>query len=212
MSSVMHPVGNKPPNVYWRRRVVAIVALVIIVLLAIWAIKAVAGAFGDDTAATTPTPQPSTPPASASASATADPSGSATTTSEAEACSQESVSVTATSESKVVTVGQATKVGMVLENTGEAACTLDAGSKNLELVISSGAERIWSSDDCQSVGASRPTTVDPGAKLASEVPWEVVRSDKSCGTDLATLKAGTYQLKARAGEWESAPLTLTVKS
>ncbi len=99
---------------------------------------------------------------------------------------------------------------MTIVNTGATACTLDAGSANLELVVASGADRIWSSDDCQKASENQQTSVAPGVKLESKVAWSVVRSASGCPTGLAKLKPGTYQLTARVGDFRSQPLALTV--
>lgn len=210
----MNPVGDKPPNVYWRRRVVVLVALVVVIGLVVWLVKSLLGAVGGGDPVTSQT-QPPASTAVATASATADPSASASASTPAAdgsaACATQAVAVTATSAAKTVKVGTATKIGMTIENTGADKCTLDAGSANLELVISSGSERIWSSDDCQKSAENRPTVVDPGAKLQSEVPWDVVRSAQGCPSSQAALKAGTYQLTAKVGDIDSAPLTFTVE-
>ena len=126
------------------------------------------------------------------------------------ACAAETTAVVATADATSYALGATAKIGMTITNSGAAACTLDAGSAALELLVVSGEDRIWSSDDCQENAESRPTTVEPGeaGMLASSVEWTLVRSAEGCAKDLPALRAGTYQLTARAGEITSAPLVL----
>jgi hypothetical protein len=210
MSTVMHPVGSKPPNIYWRRRVAALVVLLLVVLLLTWAVRAVAGLFAPDPApAAAPADKPpatAAPVADPSASASLPPSAAPTP-----ACDATSLKVEAVSDSRTYKLGSSAQIGMTITNTGTGPCSMDAGSAALELVISSGSDRVWSSDDCQTTGESRPTVIEPNGVLESKVAWNLERSSQGCGTDLSALKAGTYQLVARAGDLKSTPLSLTIQ-
>ncbi len=208
----MHPVGSKPPNIYWRRRVAALVVLLLVVLILSWAVRAVAGLFTPDPApsaaasAAKPAVTASAPVADPSASADVSPGAAATP-----ACDATSLKVEAVSDSRTYKLGSSAQIGMTITNTGTGPCSMDAGSAALELVISSGSDRVWSSDDCQTAGESRPTVIEPNGVLESKVAWNLERSSQGCGTDLSALKAGTYQLVARAGDLKSAPLSLTIQ-
>jgi len=197
---------------------VALVLALLLILLLAWAAIAIVGALrGDDPAATT-TPPPTSPlpqesssgePATSSAPAPS-PSASAGGVTD---CPATAVSVVATSDQPSYALGTTAIVGMVITNTGATACQLDAGSAALELMVVSGEDRIWSSDDCQEAAENRPTTVEPGeaGTLASSVEWSLERSAEGCAENLPALKAGTYQLSARAGEIVSAPVVLTIE-
>ena len=212
----MHPVGHRPPNVYWRRRVLALVVLVVVVALVVWGATALVGALrGDDAGAAGATTDRTADTGAADQGASQDPAAGVTETTaaaegEVPACAAETTAVVATADATSYALGATAKIGMTITNSGAAACTLDAGSAALELLVVSGEDRIWSSDDCQENAESRPTTVEPGeaGMLASSVEWTLVRSGEGCAKDLPALKAGTYQLTARAGEITSAPLVL----
>ena len=230
MSTVRQPAGSPPPSVYRRRRVVALVLALLLILLLAWATTAIIGALrGVDDATTAATagqatqepslePAPSSAPES-SAPESSEPESSAPAATPSEAagastdCPAEAVSVVATSDQPSYTLGGTATVGMTITNTGAAACQLDAGSAALELMIVSGEDRIWSSDDCQEAEENRPTTVEPGeaGALASSVQWPLERSAEGCSEDLPALRPGTYQLSARAGEIISAPTVLTIE-
>ncbi len=214
----MHPVGDRPPNVYWRRRMVAAVLAVVVVALVVWGVSAAVGALrGDDDPTTAPGTPVTSAPAADPAETTAAPSTAADASTaqgegEVPACSADGTAVVATADAASYPLGSTAKLGMTITNTRKAPCTLDAGSAALELLVVSGEDRIWSSDDCQEGAESRPSTVDPGegGMLASSVEWTLVRSADGCVEGLPALKAGTYQLTARAGEITSEPLVLQV--
>lgn len=205
----MNSRGPVPAHIYRRRRLTVLAALVVALVLLVLLIRAIIGAsFGAD-----PTAAPAAPSSTAAtaASGTATSTATSSATASGAACAADALKVTPTTAAETVKVAQQTKVGMTIENAGPTPCTLDAGSGNLELVISSGNERIWSSDDCQKAGENRPTEVAPGGKLESTVAWEVNRSAQGCPTTLAPLKAGTYALKARVGDVTSDSTTFTVE-
>ncbi len=214
----MHPVGRRPPNVYWRRRVVALVLLVVVLALVVWGVTALVGALrGDDPAADAPTGSVADAGDTEGSAATAPTTQAGTGTGteaqgegEVPACGADTTAVVATADAASYALGATAVLGMTITNTGTVPCTLDAGSAALELLVVSGEDRIWSSDDCQEAPENRPTTVEPGeaGMLASSVEWPLARSAEGCADDLPALKAGTYQLTARAGEITSAPVVL----
>ncbi len=204
MSTVIHPVGPKRPEIYWRRRVLALVVTVLLVIGMVFGVRAVIGALiggGDE-------------PDAATQEQAVDTSGSEGSESSGPAeCAAEQISLAALSDATSYAVGGKAKFGTRITNTGKADCTMDAGSAALELTVVSGKDRIWSSDDCQESAQNVPTTITPGeaGALESSVEWTLVRSAKGCAKDLPALKAGTYQLVARAGEFTSPPLVFAIK-
>jgi hypothetical protein len=221
MSTITRPVGPKPPQVYWRRRLLAL-ALVVLVLLGLaLGVRALLG--GDDSAdvraggtpagastgeeSDAPAPDPGAPADAEAAADDKDPSG------EVPECTPEQVQVAATADATSYAPGTTATVGMTITNTGTAPCSLDAGSAALEVLVVSGSDRIWSSDDCQSAPQSRVTTLPPGeaGMLASSVEWPLERSAAGCPEGLEALRPGTYQVSARAGEITSEPRAVTVQ-
>jgi hypothetical protein len=206
MSTVIHPVGPKRPEIYWRRRLLALVITVLLLVAMMFGVKAAVGALvgGDEKAETPAEEQQEAPDASAADDSA--PAGPAE-------CAPEQISLVAISDATSYAAGATAAFGMRITNTGKADCTMDAGSAALELTVVSGKDRIWSSDDCQESAQNVPTTVSPGEEgaLESSVEWALVRSAKGCAKDLPAVKPGTYQLVARAGELTSPPLVFAVK-
>lgn len=225
MSTVIRPVGPRQPKVYWRRRVLALVLVAFVVVAAVLGIRSVF-AGGDDAQ---PAGDAVTAPAADDAradearvddDARADDdaqAGAATAPSDDVAdvpeCSADQVQVVATTDAAAYPAGATAGIGMTITNVGTAGCSMDVGSAALELLVVSGADRIWSSDDCQSAPESRVMTVEPGegGQLASGVDWPVERSAEGCPDGLEAPRAGTYQLTARAGDLTSEPVAFVVQ-
>lgn len=85
-------------------------------------------------------------------------------------------------------------------NTGSAPCTLDLGQSAVELLIFSGPDRIWSSDDCASGGAAKLTTLEPGKAATTRLTWAGRRSLPGCEGPKAQALPGTYRISGRIGD------------
>ena len=85
-------------------------------------------------------------------------------------------------------------------NTGSTPCRRDVGSGALGLVITSGQDRVWSSDDCQKSAPPAPATLAPGTSSSTSVAWTRHRSSKDCATGAPVdAQPGTYVLTGHAG-------------
>ena len=201
----MKPVGPQPPNVYWRRRVLAVVVLVVVLGLLIWAVTALIGAFtgGDE-----PAKQPS-PGASGTAAPSSSPSGSASEG--GAACTARDVEVVATADSRTHKVGDTAQIGMTITNSSDKTCRMDVGSAAITILVKSGSDQVWSSDDCETGSQSNQVDIEAGQAMESVVPWKTERSAAGCETGLSAIRPGTYQVVAKAGEITSAPLTMTIQ-
>jgi len=82
--------------------------------------------------------------------------------------------------------------GMTITNIGEQACSLDAGSKHLDLRVSSGSDLVWSSAHCTSGNDSRLYVFGPDVSSTITVEWSGARSDESCSGGLPSPQPGTY--------------------
>lgn len=205
MSSIKHPVGPQPPSVYWRRRLLlALGLLAVIIVIVLIVVRP--GAGGTDPSATDD-PGSSTsddPDAGASdePAEEADPGGP---------CDPGVITLEAVTDLDSYPAGQQPQVSMTITNVGSVECTIDADPALQEYVITSGADRIWSSKDCAQLTAApaetlllpnTPQTTAPG-------PWPLVRSAEGCPADQPAAIGGgaTYRLTVSLGEVESAPTT-----
>lgn len=214
------------PATYWRRRVFALGGVLAAVALLAWACS---GSGGDDDkqkvaqqsarpssspmATVTVTVSP-TPSASAS-SGTPSPSGSASPSTSDSAspsetpsptklgpgdpCDPSDVVVTAHLGDETYHAGHRPTFSYTLVNTGQRTCTYDVGPDGLELRITSGSDRIWSSGDCAK-GAADSKRLKRGVPYTRTVTWNRTRSNPDCDHTDKKARPGTYVVKLRGDD------------
>lgn len=217
MSTLFNPVGPHSSSVYWVRRALILVPLIALIVAVILGLRALLPG-GDDATSTTPTTaptsgqgetttpnaQPSTP-APTAAAATASAAASPTIAS----CTAQQIKIVATTDkdSYPRDAKAKAKLGMTITNTSDTPCTMDFGNGPLELRVTSGSDRIWSSDDCQTEANSDMRTIQPGeaGRMVSTVEWALQRSAPGCRSVDTEVGLGNYRLIARAGDLQSQP-------
>ena len=83
-------------------------------------------------------------------------------------------------------------VNLFVTLTSTANCVIDFGSAGFEIRIYSGADRIWSSNDCSTHQPSGRSTLAPGKAWGYTIEWNTKRSLGNCQLDTAFLLPGTY--------------------
>lgn len=187
----LHPVGPLPASTYWRRRVVLFVGLIVLLLLA----KSCTGGGSPDKAAVVkprPSSTPSVTPAPIRATSTPAPVALAT-------CADASLQLTTSTDASAYPVGGAPKLTLSVKNSSVRACRRDLGSGAVELLVFSGADRVWSSDDCGSGKSVALTTLAPAGSQAVVLTWAGKRSKPGCSGSREQAKPGTYRVVARVG-------------
>ena len=210
---LLHPRGPLPPSVYWRRRITVVAGI----LLFLFVLRACA--FGGDgkkqpsTTSTTPVSTAGTTPGAATspkpaASATSRPATSAPASvvppDPSTPCAKSAIKVTAAANAGSFAAGVEPELTLTVTNTGQTACTRDLGPAQTELRVTSGPDRIWSSDDCAATAAANPTVLKPDETKTFKVTWKRTRSKPCDGTKPAAL-AGNYRVFGRVGDITSAP-------
>lgn len=190
--ALLHPVGPLPASTYWRRRLVLLLALVLVLLL----LRSLLGGGGgtDELAAPTPTKTPAV-------SRTASPRP--TTVTANGSCRDSALSLTVAPATGQHLAGKPVKLTVTVKNVSRGTCRRDLGGKVLEVMIRSGQDRIWSSDDCSTDHASSVQQLRAGASLETTVTWPGRRSARGCPTPSAEARAGTYTVRARLGTLRS---------
>jgi hypothetical protein len=202
------PVGPEPASTYWTRRAV----LALAVLVVGWGLLALLTGGGQDTldsaadggeapASPSPAPAPSEradPSAGAEASETppGNPSGGA----QVPSCSDADLELSAAADKEVYALGETPTLVLTVRNTSDAPCQRDLGQGASELLVTSGRDRIWSSDDCSPGGAPGTTVLDPGEEDVQRLTWSATRSRPGCEGDKAAVAPGTYVVSGRNGE------------
>jgi len=194
----LRPVGPEPAATYWQRRAVVVAAVVLAVLAAGLLLRALLGGlFGGDQeqdrlAGPSPRPSASVPDPSASASPSPSPTLGP--------CAASALRVSAEAEQETYPVGGRPELELSVTTTGTVPCQRDLGQAAVELLVYSGADRIWSSDDCAPGGPVTLTTLEPGTPDVTRLTWSGRRSLPGCEGPEAQAQAGTYRVTARVGD------------
>ncbi|MDT0300557.1 hypothetical protein [Streptomonospora wellingtoniae] len=85
------------------------------------------------------------------------------------------------------------KFKLSLVNTEDQTCTVDVGPESLELRVTSGDDRIFSTGDCAGGSSSDKQKLQRGVPYTTTVTWDRKRSWKDCPDRNVTAKRpGTY--------------------
>ncbi|MDN4475227.1 hypothetical protein QQX09_05055 [Demequina sp. SYSU T00192] len=189
MKGLREPVGDHPSEVYWRRRIVLLVALAVIVAVG-WLIVSALSSDGAEPSepAAASSPETSTSPTS-SVSPSTEP-----TSADVEACAKDAISVSVAPNPANVPAGKQPKFAVTIEQTGDVPCLLDTTGKNTKLVITSGDERIWSSNDCPAEEPliGKEWLLASGDSKEVQAAWPRIRSAEGCATTGDAMGEGWY--------------------
>lgn len=151
--------------------------------------KADSGASKNDASGAVPAVQtPSSAPVAAAATPSATP-----------VCDLNLVTVTASTDQAVYAAGQNPLLSMKITNGGAAPCQVNVGTSQMEFLVMSGDDRIFSSKDCQAKSEDLVKQIDPGKSEMANFSWQRNRTSEGCGVVSAKPANGTYTFKATLG-------------
>ncbi|MDP9987068.1 hypothetical protein J2S98_002227 [Arthrobacter oryzae] len=174
--------------VYRRRRLFAGGALLLVIALVVSGF-ALAGAFKGGSRQASSTQPSSTDPASANPADSATPSASASATAPATpsptvsataTCNQNLVTVTASTDKPAYGPGENPMLTLKVTNGGKVPCEVNIGTSQMEFLVTSGSDRIFSSKDCQASSEDLVKVIAPGASETANFPWSRNRSAEGC--------------------------------
>ncbi|MGS2644967.1 hypothetical protein [Streptosporangium sp. LJ11] len=192
-------------DIYWRRRMAALVGVLVVVAVVAWACSSTSGP--DDvrernpaarqetpdpllavlpTVTVIPTPSASPTPSPGAAKASAGPGRPG------EACASPQLVLSMEGQGTVYPAGIRPRFVLTLVNVGKVMCTADVGPRAMEVRITSGDDRVWSSSDCVSGEATRVRELERGIPYVKELVWDRRRSGDDCAADRAAALPGTY--------------------
>ncbi|MGW5313067.1 hypothetical protein ACWEQ0_24680 [Nocardia thailandica] len=215
---MLEPTGPLPPEIYWRRRALAVgVAVVVLAVVALLIVMAARGgdSAGEDAAAvtsssTTAAPASSSAASSSSTTSTSAAAGSSTTTSgapiAAEPCPDQSLAVKVTVGRPTYKLGEQPTFGIVVTNISAGVCSRDLGSGLPQVAVLSidGQRRLWASNDCNPGGQPDVRNLKPGEQAAFTVNWLGSTSQPNCVGERIQVPAGAYSVVAQLGAINSA--------
>ncbi|MEV6285310.1 hypothetical protein [Kribbella sp. NPDC051770] len=219
MSSLLRPVGHLPASVYWFRRGLLLVALVVVLVL----FGRLIGGGGDKpentaaggpqnenpTAPVDPTSTPTTGVNEQTPVKTPPPSGKPTgkptgkpstpetpkTPEPPQDCAGRDVRVAVLPAVRTIKAGGALNFAVQLSAV-RAECKAAIDPTLLSLTITSGADQIWSTTQCEQTVPRATFLVAKGKQSTSTVAWDGRRSGPGCLPGQPQAKPGTYVAKA----------------
>ncbi|MFP3459466.1 hypothetical protein R5O87_01305 [Arthrobacter globiformis] len=198
--------GRKPsPAVYRRRRLFAGVALLLVLCLIAGGVATLTSLLGgaqqassaqDASTEGTSAAQPAATP---SASPSATPSASPT-------CDQKLVTVKATTNKTSYTADEKPVLSLTVTNGGKLPCKVNIGTSQMDYLVTSGSDRVFSSADCQAASTDLVKTIAPGKSETANFPWPRNRSVQGCEQVAeGAVGGGYYVFIAKLGAKVSAP-------
>lgn len=224
MTGVARPRGPLPARVYWTRRLLLVaVAFALVFGLAHLLGGSTSGGNGsaprpvdaEATQTTSTTDAPATVVGSPSASATQDgPTASAAATGPATGAATGAATSTALAQptgrctnSDILAVptvsspayaGKPVALTLSLTTKQSPACDWTVGPGSLVVKVTSGTDRIWSSQDCVDAVPQRDVVVRKDHPVTVTVVWNDHRSDAQCSSDTPWVGLGDYHVVAAA--------------
>ncbi len=218
------PHGPLPPEIYRRRRALAIgiAALVVAVVAAIVFMILRSGSSAEPQNAAEPntsqgplgqTPAPDVkspvvPPAEQSPAPTATPTAAVQpppVLKPGDDCPDSALAVKGiTSEPRYI-IGDQPKFTMVVTNIGLTSCQRDVGAAVLAAyVYTLDNKRLWSNLDCAPSNETLVKAFNPGEQVTTEVTWTGMGSEPQCPLPRQPIGPGTYNLVVQLGNLRSA--------
>jgi hypothetical protein len=221
---VLHPVGDLPAHVYWRRRAVVLAVLLAVLGGAGWlGFSVLADRDGGDAAAsTTAVPDPALERVvpSLSAVATPDPLPAPGTAVETPATAPEPAAGGPCTDDMLglevrapgsADLGSKPTFEIAVANLSAVPClrALDKGLQEIVMFDTAG-NRVWGSNDCFPEAGSDQRTLAPGEVVTIPVTWGGLTSEPTCTAARDTPAPGTYLLRARLDTKVSADASITL--
>ncbi|MDI3329895.1 MAG: hypothetical protein QJR09_04040 [Micrococcus sp.] len=226
------------PEVYRRRRLVALVLLVLVVAILVGLVAWIVSLFrpaGDDQASGTgaggtpsvtalaspagadgtggaaaPGAPTEEPPPTGAASDPASPSAADGSLS-AGACQPGDLVISAATDRQSYPEGENPVLELRVDNTGNEPCQANLGTSQQVFTVYSGSDRIFSTQDCQVDGEDAMMEISPDQQERSRFTWPRVRSAPDCAEVGSEPRSGTYRLEVSLGELNAQPVSFTLQ-
>ena len=122
-------------------------------------------------------------------------------TPEGNGCEQNLVTVTAATDKPAYADGENPMLTLKVTNGNRVPCEINIGTSQMEFLVTSGSDRIFSSTDCQMDATDLVKTIPPGQSETANFPWQRNRTLQGCAPIDAKPGAGGayYVFTARLG-------------
>ena len=224
----LEPRGPLPPEIYWRRRglalgiAVVVVGIVVAIIVAVLSSSAGANTTGGKPAAQAgqkpgavpgAAPEEVKTPVVPPAGQNPDQPGETPTAAvqpppvlkEGDDCPDSTLAVLGLTNAPQYVIGDQPKFTMVVTNIGLVACKRDVGAAVLAAyVYSLDNKRLWSNLDCAPSNETLVKTFAPGEQVTTAVTWTGMGSAPHCPLPRQPIGPGTYNLVVQLGNLRSA--------
>jgi hypothetical protein len=224
----LEPHGPLPPEIYWRRRglalgiAVVVIGTVVAIIVAVMsgsaeantsntaAAKKPAAQAGQNPPAASPEVKtPVVPPAGQNPDQQVETPTAAVqpppVLKEGDDCPDSTLAVKGLTNAPQYAIGDQPKFTMVVTNIGLVACKRDVGAAVLAAyVYSLDNKRLWSNLDCAPSNETLVKTFAPGEQVTTAVTWTGMGSAPHCPLPRQPIGPGTYNLVVQLGNLRSA--------
>lgn len=196
---------------YWRRRAIALAGVLGVVGVAAWSCGVFGTGGGDAKKAPVQSLAGVAVPTPAAASGVPTPAPTVTVTKTAkaaapsktprkdgDACDARDVVVNFASSGDTFAAGARPSFRLTVVNTGQRACGYDVGTGNLDIRITSGADKVWSASACDGGSGSSVQVLRRGIPYVTTVTWDRKRSGADCAGRRDKAMPGTYVAAVKA--------------
>lgn len=186
MSGFRNPVGDEPPETYWRRRLIVIGVVVLAIVLLWFLISATLAGDGED--------KSSTPDSSPGATLSPDAEAATDPGDPNRPCTAADLAVSTVPSPSNVNVGGSAAFDVTVEHNGGSACALSTAGDGTSMVIGSGKDDVyynsaWCTDT--PVFEEANWILQPGDRQVVQSSWNTQRHNESCESG-SNGGAGTY--------------------
>jgi hypothetical protein len=229
----LEPHGPLPPEIYWRRRGLALgIGVLLIGIVVATVLAVVSGSAGANTTnAAKPAASPATrvaqppaaqpefktpvvPPAAESPAPVPTPTAAVQpppVLKEGDDCPDSTLAVKGLTNAPQYVLGDQPKFTMVVTNIGLVACKRDVGAAVLAAyVYTLDIKRLWSNLDCAPSNETLVKTFAPGEQVTTAVTWTGMGSAPGCPLPRPAIGPGTYNLVVQLGNLRSSPVPFIV--
>jgi hypothetical protein len=221
---VLHPVGELPARVYWRRRLVMLTVLLVVLGGGVWlGVTLLAARDGGDAAASSgssavPVPALERVVPSLSAVVTPEPPPVTAAGPEATApgpvaggpCTDEMLTVEVRTPASAA-LGSKPTFDLAVANVSAVPCVraFDKGLQEIVMFDAAG-NRVWGSNDCFPEATSDLRTLAPGEVVVFPVVWGGLTSEPTCTAPRGAPAPGTYAVRGRLDTKVSPDASITL--
>jgi hypothetical protein len=219
----LEPHGPLPPEIYWRRRglalgiAVVVIGIIIAIIVAVFGGSAGANTKGGKQAPTAQAHSPIVQPGVQAPAAAPDAQAPPVTPTaavqpppilkEGDDCPDSTLAVKGLTNQPQYAIGDQPKFTMVVTNIGLVGCKRDVGAAVLAAyVYSLDNKRLWSNLDCAPSNETLVKMFSPGEQVTTAVTWTGMGSAPQCPLPRQPIGAGTYNLIVQLGNLRSLPV------